>query len=80
MKKLKLDLDMLAVEAFVTSDQGGEKGTVNGHVTGDPSVTSLYSYNGEATCYDHTCRGWTCADCTIGVGCKEVDVEHEIGA
>jgi hypothetical protein len=74
MKKLKLNLDMLAVEAFVTSVQEDEKGTVNGHLRDEPSETTLYSYNNEATCNDHTCRGWTCADCTIGIGCDEVDV------
>lgn len=73
MKKLKLHLDMLAVEAFVTSEQDDEKGTVNGHLRDEQP---FISYNNEDTCNNnHTCGGWTCRSCTIGIGCDEVEPE-----
>ncbi|HEU0300010.1 MAG TPA: hypothetical protein VFR37_11160 [Longimicrobium sp.] len=62
MKKLKLQIDDLAVETFQTAGAQGDEGTVVGHATQgnkhtcDPQVGTCFGY----TCYE-TC-GDTCAD------------------
>lgn len=74
MRKLKLDLDHLAVESFDTADEKRGTGTVMGHDTIRCSNTcdtvdnytcnGQYTCAGEATCHDLlTCRIDSCGDC-----------------
>ncbi|HEX8905163.1 MAG TPA: hypothetical protein VF771_10000 [Longimicrobiaceae bacterium] len=56
MKKLKLNVDALRVDAFATSEEAGERGTVQAHMT-----------NGGNTCY---CTG-DCTSVNIGCFCTE---------
>ncbi|HEX6370114.1 MAG TPA: hypothetical protein VF006_14430 [Longimicrobium sp.] len=67
MKKLKLQIEDLAIESFATAAQAGDEGTVVGHATQgnkytcDPRVGTCFGY----TCIDATCDktcGDTCGD------------------
>jgi hypothetical protein len=60
MKKLRLDVEDLAVETFITSGTEGVKGTVEGHATG-PVVCPTRAVS---------CNGTACPiDCTYGGEC-----------
>jgi hypothetical protein len=59
MKKLKLQIDDLAIESFETATVAAEEGTVMAHGTKDtcdPAIGTCFGY----TCYA-TCAG-TCPD------------------
>lgn len=60
MKKLRLQMDDLAVESFTTSNAGGGRGTVEGHNTlgGD-------SCGAENTCGPQTCGAVYCVRDTV---------------
>jgi hypothetical protein len=64
MKKIKLDVDTLAIESFPTvEDVDGERGTVHGRAT-------LRLCSGDYTCVnDPTCLG----DPTCASACSETD-------
>jgi hypothetical protein len=58
MGKIKLKLDDLKLESFMTSEQSNEKGTINGQGT---FVTIVTCTNG---CPITVCNVWTCGtDC-----------------
>jgi len=69
MKKLKLDLEAVAVESFdVTAGEREEKGTVHGHITIAASCEETACCSPNATCEytntycecatnEYTCRG-----------------------
>ena len=67
MKKLRLDVDNLRVESFVTADSVGRKGTVHGFVScrctnaQGGTCGGTASCDGGATC-DTDCSGVTYAD------------------
>jgi len=80
MRKLRLELDSLAVESFAPLDVPGERGTVRGHVSlywedcnpsdtcagaGWPCDTSDQSCGG--TCYERTCHPG-CGAASAGCG------------
>ena len=84
MRKLRLDLDTLAVDSFRTADGSGVPGTVKGaeneyepDLTGpqppEPLVTvyTCATYCGQATCGAtcHTCWDPTCDSC-YATGCR----------
>jgi len=66
VKKLKLDLEKIAVESFKTdAEEGKERGTVRGHA-------SLHcSWNPDDTCDQSTCdyAGTCMASCDGGNSC-----------
>ena len=55
MKKLKLNLDDLKVESFLTSSKTNGKGTIHGNVTGGHE--DCHTEFGYPTCDE----AWTCA-------------------
>lgn len=55
MKKIRLDLDAIAVESFPTAKGPGEQGTVAGH--------AMRSEVGDTWCV--TCWDDTCYNCSI---------------
>lgn len=66
MKKLRLELDRLAVETFATGEKSASAGTVRGHATTTkPAVDTQESCNtlcgGDYTAY-YTCEA-TCEAC-----------------
>ena len=66
MAKLRLNVEALEVQSFLTTDEKGQTpGTVEGYDSRTPSLTRQQSCPGfEATCPetcdDYTCGGWTC--------------------
>lgn len=70
MRKLKLELDELAVESFETAGRGGRTGTVQGHSETDPTQVPTCTRPWESqlscpgTCVDESCLSCiTCASC-----------------
>jgi len=84
MRKLKLEIDELRVEAFETSSVAAERGTVEGNATflGTGACRSCVDMSRcIETCFD-TCDNsldyCTCActnDCTVGAGCGQFSVD-----
>jgi hypothetical protein len=65
MKKLRLEIEELAVESFGTSDQDGRAtGTVRGHFEAIPQDPDLVAvpYTQGKTCIDPTCAN-SCQSC-----------------
>lgn len=67
MKKLRLDLDSIAVEAFITTPPDGKRGTLYGHYT-------LYNESCGQSCgpslCGHSCYQTRCAQtCGLEGGC-----------
>jgi len=70
VKKLRLELDELAVDSFATDGLLRAAGTVHGHL----SAICTYACNGTdgGTCNDPTCVGDTCnGDYTCQLSCTE---------
>ena len=67
MKKLRLDLDTIAVEAFVTTPQDGQRGTLFGYYT---MYYESCGYScGPSECLD-SCRQTQCDQtCNFDAGC-----------
>lgn len=65
MRKVKLQLEALAVESFETAEQGEAKGTVRAHATGGDSYYEA-CIDTCATCYQ-SCESCTC-QVTVGGG------------
>jgi hypothetical protein len=66
MRKLKLDVDALAVESFETAKTAGHTGTVQGRVQApatDPKNDTTRLWSCEATCI-------TCTDCNTCISCQ----------
>jgi hypothetical protein len=71
MKKLKLDVEDLAVQSFATNDAGGERGTVRAHNswrvcwTGESHCYCTQPGTDWQTCENtcETCDGNTCETC-----------------
>ena len=61
MKKMRLDLESLDVEAFATSEAEGERGTVQGHWSQVGTCDAAFV----ATCQVNGTCAWTC-----GSGCN----------
>ncbi|HET6230923.1 MAG TPA: hypothetical protein VFE05_12695 [Longimicrobiaceae bacterium] len=62
MQKLKLELDALAVESFMTGDATGGDGTVLGQIQAEKPTTSM---NDQMTCGQNSCAGVSCYTCSI---------------
>ncbi|HEV7590346.1 MAG TPA: hypothetical protein VGO40_19705 [Longimicrobium sp.] len=67
MSKLRLNVDALQVQSFLTTDEHGQApGTVEGYDSGrPPGATRQQSCPGfeatcPVTCDDYTCAGFTC--------------------
>ena len=75
MRKLKLDLDRLAVDTFVTEETEGKRGTVVGHATFRCTTTDRCTEDscGQNTCFiscDGVCGTYYCVgtyDCTYAL-------------
>jgi hypothetical protein len=80
MRKLKLELDVLAVQTFVTEEgTGSRRGTVNGHVETEPTAETEYrdcdhggtglpsgGYTCGHTCEDECGAAYTGGTCIYG--------------
>ena len=83
MKKIRLDLDMLSVESFRTTDDGADaRGTVQAHIPIETegreceSIDVCTNWDCEpctcvtdcGTCYDNTCGPTYCGTCETQCG------------
>ncbi|HEX2077005.1 MAG TPA: hypothetical protein VHG08_04825 [Longimicrobium sp.] len=73
MRKLRMDLDQLRVESFVTDDAGGANGgTVFGHESeGCRQIPpGLIRKTHDNSCFVASCNGnGSCFDCSIQISC-----------
>ena len=62
MKKLRLEIEKIAVESFETdSAEAGQRGTIHGH------ATLRCSQDPNRTCYEETCQDvYTCGFLSCG--------------
>ena len=73
MRKLKLDLEELAVESFPTDTVAQERGTVQGHGQTDGGTTCWATCIGD-TCWDSCgadCGSYYCTPYSCGLTCYD---------